>query len=286
MGPHTSPLLTALRSALVGLFVVAGGAACSAREGTGPGTSTGGTVTSMTASGGVALEMPRESCASGRSCAFDFSGFEWVSPDRVPDLANGEEQFYLAKNVVRDSGSLTFTAKSDASQPKYSYTSGIAFWDSFSYLYGKLRVRARFPGGKGTWPTIWLLDESCQAQFHVDPDAGACQKVMEIDIAEPWQGDYERVNQQIHDPFAGKHPKCDASVPDGPTKFHTYGFDWSAGKAVFLVDDVVTCTLTENVPSARMFLILNVALGGNGGGAVDASTLPRTMQVSSVTLEQ
>jgi beta-glucanase (GH16 family) len=285
---RTSLLLRPFESAAVAvLWAGAYGTACSAHEATGPGTSTGGAVTEMATSGGrggAAVETPPADGALGES--FVFSGFEWAAPNRVPDVANGEEQFYLTENVTREAGSLTFTAKNDKSQPNHSYTSGFAFWDSFSFLYGKLRVRAKFPGGAGTWPTIWLLDKSCQDQFHVDPDQGACIKVLEIDIAEPWHADYNRINQQIHDPFAGKHPKCDASVPDGNAEFHTYGFDWSPGKAVFLVDDRVTCSLTENVPSVPMFLILNVALGGIGGGTVDTKALPQKMQVSSITLEQ
>lgn len=215
---------------------------------------------------------------------YDLLAANWAILDRIPDIANSEQQYYLAANVALSSGLMTFTSKVQSSHT-YSYTSGFAFWDTFSYHYGKLRVRARFPGGTGTWPTIWLLDDSCQAQFHTDPDSGACSTVLEIDIAEPLNSDYSHINQQIHDPFAGQHPQCNTAISDGSVNWHEYGLDWSAGVADFIVDGSVTCHITNNVPSGSMFLILNVALGG-AGGSINNGTLPTTMQVSSVTLVQ
>jgi hypothetical protein len=262
-----------------GALTGTGGAATGGSMAAGGTQASGGT----TAAGGAG---GAQGCVVGQTCTFDLQGSAWTIPNRIPDIANSEQQYYLTNNVTFAGGLMNFTVKKDTSQPSYSYTSGIAFWDTFSYQYGKLRVRAKFPGGTGPWPTLWLLDHSCQAQFHTDPDAGACIKVLEIDFAEPLGSDFAHINQQIHDPFAGEHPQCNAAISDGSVNWHTYGFDWSAGKAVFLVDEVVTCTITNNVPATPMFLIMNVALGGIGGGTVNAATLPQTMQVSSVTLEQ
>jgi beta-glucanase (GH16 family) len=210
-------------------------------------------------------------------------GSDWYRGDRVPDVANGEQQYYLSANDALSSGILTITSQIQASHT-YSYTSGYLFWDSFSYQYGKLRVRAKFPGGQGTWPTIWLLATGCQTDFHTDPDTGGCISVIEIDIAEPFGSDPANLNQQIHNVSTGNHPRCQATWD---TSWHTYGFDWSSGDASFLVDEVQTCHITgSDVPATPMFLILNVALGGNGGGTINNGDLPRTMQVSGVTLVQ
>ena len=47
-----------------------------------------------------------------------------------------------------------------------------------------------------------------------------------------------------------------------------------------------TCTISSNVPSTPMFLIMNVAVGGFGGGTVNNSTLPQTMYVDYVKVTQ
>ena len=60
------------------------------------------------------------------------------------------------------------------------------------FLYGTIEVRAKVPGGVGTWPVIWMLGFEWQASQpytanipgHQWPNAGWC----EIDIAEFWRG--------------------------------------------------------------------------------------------------
>ena len=43
-----------------------------------------------------------------------------------------------------------------------------------------------------------------------------------------------------------------------------------------------SCTISSNVPTTPMFLIMNVAVGGFGGGTVNNSTLPQTMYIDYV----
>ena len=39
------------------------------------------------------------------------------------------------------------------------HSGGINTSGKFSFLYGKVEVRAKFKGGKGSWPAIWMMPE-------------------------------------------------------------------------------------------------------------------------------
>jgi hypothetical protein len=51
---------------------------------------------------------------------------------------------------------------------------------------------------------------------------------------------------------------------------------------VFGIDGVTTCVLTSPIPSTPMFMIIDTAVGGDGGGQIVNSTLPQTTQVDYV----
>jgi beta-glucanase (GH16 family) len=107
----------------------------------------------------------------------------------------------------------------------------------------------------------------------------------EIDIAERLGYSVTSINQQIH--RSTGNPGCSSvAVTDISQNFHRYGFAWSPGSAKWTIDDVETCSVTTSVPSTAMFLILQTAVGGIGGGAVHANTLPQTMSVDEVTIWQ
>ena len=48
------------------------------------------------------------------------------------------------------------------------------------------------------------------------------------------------------------------------------------------IDGVRTCQTTSFVPTTPMFMIIDTAVGGVGGGAVKNSTLPQTTEVDYV----
>lgn len=103
--------------------------------------------------------------------------------DGVPDAArwnyergfvrNQEQQWYAPENVYQRDGHLVIEAR-PADFPCPTYEAGSKDWrhqreriqwtsgavetrESFSFLYGRLEVRARIPVALGAWPAIWLL---------------------------------------------------------------------------------------------------------------------------------
>jgi beta-glucanase (GH16 family) len=97
-------------------------------------------------------------------------------------------------------------------------------------------------------------------------------------------GQLTNVNQQIHS--AGNNPGCQVGTSDVSQNWHTYGLEWTASSLVWKIDGVTTCSLTNSIPSTPMFLIINTAMGGIGGGPVTNSTLPQTMLVDYVKVTQ
>jgi beta-glucanase (GH16 family) len=61
-----------------------------------------------------------------------------------------------------------------------------------------------------------------------------------------------------------------------------YGLDWQPDRLTFTIDGTVTCELDDPISSTPKFLILNVAVGGFGGGEIDPATLPVEMAIDYV----
>jgi beta-glucanase (GH16 family) len=214
----------------------------------------------------------------------------WVAMNRPGDASNLEVQCYRPGNAAVAGGELVLTSRADTSCQGYAYTSAMVQWRSFNFLYGTIEVRAREAGGTGTWPSEWLLGADCQVSNVTTPDnAGTCNWPYpgsdEIDITEftdssPWV-DHQNL-------ITGGNPRheCHPIISDASQSWHVFVLVWQPGVLTWKVDGVVTCTLTQDVPSHPMFLMINTAIGGAGGGTVDAATLPQVHSVDYVRVSR
>lgn len=218
-------------------------------------------------------------------------GTQWTAMNRPGDASNNEAQCYQPANVAVANGSLSITARAQSAVcngATYGYTSGMVQWSNFSFLYGTVEIRAKLAGGQGPWPALWLLGTDCQQQnVTLDPN-GPCNWPAtgsdEIDIADVLYGNHTSFYQWIHS--NATNAGCIPTTTDVSQNWHTYRLDWAPGSLVWLIDGVTTCTMTTGVPSTPMFLMLNVAVGGNGGGAITPSTLPQTAAIDYVKVTQ
>jgi beta-glucanase (GH16 family) len=158
-------------------------------------------------------------------------------------------------------------------------------WRDFNFLYGTLEIRAKAAGGKGTWPALWLLGANCQQTNITDPrNVAPCRWPEpgsdEIDVTEIMGGNLTSVNQRVHS--AANSPGCSAHTTDVSQNWHTYGLVWRAGSVTWKIDGLTTCEITTGVPSHPMFLLMNTAIGGVGGGTVNDATLPQTHSIDYV----
>ncbi len=205
---------------------------------------------------------------------------------------NNELQYYAAArtgNAVVSDGRLQITARLESLSSALDWggqrytsarliTRGKAAW-----TYGFFEVRAKLPCGRGTWPAIWTLGTG-----GVWPDDG------EIDIMEQVGSSPSRVFGTVHTKQSGG-PGTGAAVqvPDACTAFHDYQLHWTADEIAIGVDGVVYYRYA-NPRSGQVlwpfdkpqYLLLNIAIGGVLGGAVDDGTFPVTMEVEHVRVWQ
>lgn len=217
---------------------------------------------------------------------------------------NNELQYYAANRLenaqVRD-GNLIITARKEsltaAAAADYggqSYTSArMLTRGNASWTYGFFEVRAKLPCSLGTWPAIWMLGTG-----GVWPDDG------EIDLMEQRGGSATdktlvlgTIHTRFNNYFNGTQRYAlgsNRSISDACTNFHSYQLIWDEGKVAIGVDGVTYFTYTKPTPSDAttwpfdnpQYLILNLAMGGDLGGAVPNGFVSDQMVVDYVRVYQ
>lgn len=206
---------------------------------------------------------------------------------------NRELQYYAGprlENAQVKDGRLHITARKEALRdaPDWggqSYTSArLITRGKAEWTYGFVEVRAKLPCGVGTWPAIWTV-----ASDGTWPSGG------EMDIMEHVGHSPRRVFSAVHTTAgnSGSAVGGAALVPDACTQFHRYQMHWTPDEVRFGIDGFAHL----RYPNLRLgkatwpfdaaqFLILNIAIGGDLGGAVNDADLPRTMEVDYVRVYQ
>jgi beta-glucanase (GH16 family) len=151
-------------------------------------------------------------------------------------------------------------------------------------------VRAKLPKGRGTWPAIWLLASTNPFKW---PDDG------EIDIMEHVGYDQGRVHGSVHCKkyyhSIGTQKTANTLISDCSEAFHVYSVEYTAEKITIAIDGNVFFEFANEKTGYnawpfdnRMHLLLNIAVGGNWGGAkgVDESIWPQKMEVDYVRVYQ
>jgi beta-glucanase (GH16 family) len=205
---------------------------------------------------------------------------------------NSERQYYAAarvENSVVDGGRLHITARREALSSAadwggQAYTSArLITRGKAQWTYGFFEVRAKFPCGTGTWPAIWMLGSG-----GVWPDDG------EIDIAEHVGRNPGEVMGTVHTPITGGSGNGSRTpMPTACSAFNDYQLLWTADEIAIGVNGSVYHRY-RNPRTGRaawpfdapQYLLLNVAIGGTLGGAVDDSIFPRTMEIEHVRIWQ
>lgn len=211
----------------------------------------------------------------------------WSNETNI-DVNNEWQKYTNGNNLVVKDGLLTITAfKTGPGQHKYDYTSGrINTLGKKEFLYGRFEFRAKLPSGRGTWPATWMLGTTIDKGW---PGCG------ELDVMEHVGFDPSWIQGSIHTPssYGNTVNFGRINLPDCESTFHVYGMTWTPDKIEYYVDDpknpYYTYSPSEKNPSTWPFdkpcyIILNLAIGGNWGGAqgVDDSIFPVQMQVDYV----
>ncbi len=196
---------------------------------------------------------------------------------------NAEKEYYTdrAKNITVKDGVLKITAcKEDYSG--FQYTSArIKSQNKFSFMYGRVDIRAKIPTGKGTWPTLWIMGNNIQTVGW--PNCG------EIDIMEARGSEPNKIYGMFHYPgrSGGNAEGGNIMIEDPYNQFHVYSMDWSPTTIKMYVDGNLYYTFNNNATlpyNQNFYFILNVAMGGLFGGDIDPKFGFSSMEVDYVRI--
>lgn len=202
---------------------------------------------------------------------------EWYTPD-MATVGGGALQLQARKQPTQGSDGQT-----------YPYTSGLissgrsgydpADAPRFAFQYGYVEMRARVPAGRGFWSAFWLLRADRVLPW-------------EIDIFEILGHAPATANMTVHYPQAdgstGAHGDA-YTGPDFSKDYHTYGLEWSAEQLVWYIDGVARKRdrTAAHIPHDPMYLIANLAVGGDWPGPPDATTVfPSSLNIDYIRVWQ
>lgn len=231
-------------------------------------------------------------------------------------VRNHEDQWYQGENAWQENGCLIIEARCEhRKNPMFNrgdrrdwrterefinYTSAsLTTRRSFSFLYGRLEVKAKIPTSSGAWPAIWLLGKDMPW-----PSCG------EIDVME-----YYRINGVPHilaNAAWGNDLQYNATWnskripfsfftekdPRWTEKFHIWRMDWTPEAIRIYLDD----ELLNDIPLSQtingsigqhtnpfmrpQYLLLNLAIGGDNGGPIDDAVMPMRYEIDYVRVYQ
>ncbi len=202
---------------------------------------------------------------------------------------NNELQFYTAlpTNSFIQDGKLVIKAIQENYQNRNFTSARLRSKYKGDWLYGRIEAYAKIPTGKGTWPAIWMLS--------TDWEYGGWPQSGEIDIMEHVGYDPNVVHGSIHtltyNHTIGTQKTAKLTIPTATTAFHKYAIEWFEDRIDFYIDNTKYFTFNNENKGwqywpfdKRFHLILNLAVGGNWGGAqgIDPAAFPAQMEIDYV----
>jgi len=180
-----------------------------------------------------------------------------------------ESEAYAPSQVSVSGGSLHLQSVEQSTTVNgqtYPYRSGMVQSNGKAeFTYGAFEARIYLPPsstGIANWPAFWMDGQSW-------PTDG------ELDVMEGLGGS---ACFHFHSP-SGAPGSC---APGNFSGWHTYGADWEPGSVTYYYDGKEVGQITTGITSAPQFLILDNAVGADGGQTV----APADMQVDYVRVWQ
>ncbi len=251
---------------------------------------------------GASADIPRPTGAEGEFALVfsdEFEGSEldlgrwttcyWWDDDGCTNLGNNELQWYRPENVSVDDGTLVLTARPEEvigwkGRP-FPYTSGMVtsgrYYEEdpssvrFDANGGVFEVRAKVPSGQGLWPAFWLLPSTRESKPEID--------VMELLGHRP--GRLELHFHYRDETGEARNVGHKVETEDLSEDWHVYGVDWSEEAIVWYLDgqEVWRYEERQHIPDEPMYMILNLAVGGDWPGPPDSSTrFPAVFEIDYV----
>ena len=199
---------------------------------------------------------------------------------------NNELQFYTdsRNNSYVSNGTLKIHARKSNNTwtSARMVTSGKASWKE-----GRFEISAKLPTGRGTWPALWMMPQN--GIYGGWPSSG------EIDIMEHVGYDPGKVHGTVHTEAynhkLGTQKGGSTTVSDFNSAFHVYSIEWTETNIKWFVDGKPYFTFVNENKTYKewpfdhpFFLIFNIAIGGDWGGAqgIDPALTDAIMEIDYV----
>lgn len=173
------------------------------------------------------------------------------------------------RNPLKNSNSEKSHGPLNEIAAQQTFLSGaISTYDKFTQKYGYFEARIKIPSANGTFPAFWL---------HHQKRAYEGTQRTEIDIMENLGHAPHYIYNSFHyntNVSRGRYgtPHFIRPQPDGQIftgtdyseNYHTYAVEWSPGYVAWFIDDqMVSEMYNSNVDHEELYIILNMAMGGN-----------------------
>jgi beta-glucanase (GH16 family) len=231
---------------------------------------------------------------------FDYEGLpddtKWSYDVGGSGWGNHELQYYTeGENAYVKDGNLIIEARKEKYEGMEYTSSRLITKGKGDWLYGKIEVLAKLPDGLGTWPAIWMLP--------TDWEYGSWPASGEIDIMEHVGYNQGTVHASVHTQSyyhkINTQKTATEYVEDVSEAFHIYMVEWLPDRVMAYIDGELYFTFAPNDYKSKptfkewpfdkkLHLLLNIAVGGDWGGAqgVDETIYPRQMLIDYVRVYQ
>ena len=174
---------------------------------------------------------------------------------------NGELQYYLPENIEVKNNSIYLIGKDEKYEGRDYTSAKVTTQDKFELMYGRIEFTAKTNYEIGSFPAVWLLPADLE------------DHLPEIDIFESVGREYGYAYYVNHWREDGKIAKIfEYAILDNPKEFHKYTMEWNENEIKWFVDDKLMVTSIKGVPKEPMYLIMNLAVGGNWPGSPNEKT--------------
>lgn len=227
-------------------------------------------------------------------------------------VRNHEDQWYQEDNAYQKGGCLVIEARKEHRPNPLHSTAGRRDWRSerehidytsaslstrcsFSFLYGRLEVRAKIPTAGGAWPAIWLLGKNMPWPSCGEIDVMEYYRIGGVPhiLANAAWGD-DRPNHAVWNSKRIPFSHFTAKDKKWSKEFHTWRMDWTPQSIRIYLDDellndipmsqTVNGSIGQHInPFTRpQYLLLNLAIGGDNGGTIDNRAMPMKYEIDYV----
>jgi len=219
-------------------------------------------------------------------------------------VRNQELQWYQPDNAVCTGGNLVIEARREE-KPNPRYRAGSTQWQTsrqnieytsasvntrgkHSWLYGRFETRAKIDTRAGSWPAFWMLGNT-----------GGWPANGEIDIMEYYKNgllaNFAWAGPNGTQKWNSSRKPLTAFATDWASQFHVWRMDWDEKTIKLYCDDAllnsqdVSKSINPNGVNpfrAPMYILFDLAIGGQSGGDPTNTTFPVRFEIDYVRVYQ